>query len=196
MSTTGWPTTTRSARARVMATLKRLGLRQKPTCTSASSPSACTGGSDSRLVSTCARGVLQVKLREQSIWGSGMCQHVISVAPDWSSRKGLQALFAQNEACNCFTGIEAHFLGKNKTQHHPLMTPKSTAAQPASFRGHRSFTVTCTCMVPSQRSNVRGFHGRAKGDSKVIDGSVFPCSTTTRGERTVEMKMMRSSWPW
>ena len=32
ISTTGWPTTTSRARARVMATLKRLGLRQNPRC--------------------------------------------------------------------------------------------------------------------------------------------------------------------
>ena len=66
MSTTGWPTTTSSALARVTATLKRLGLRQKPTCASCPPPPVLAsaappavfawgeGGSDSGRASTCS----------------------------------------------------------------------------------------------------------------------------------------------
>jgi hypothetical protein len=62
-STAGWPTTTIRALARVMATLKRLGLCQNPSCASAAAPAApapapgpaaapAAGGSDSGLDKT------------------------------------------------------------------------------------------------------------------------------------------------
>ena len=38
-------------------------------------------------------------------------------------------------------------------------------------------------------------HGGAQGDSRASDG-FMSSRIKARGERTVEMKMMRSSWPW